>query len=157
VGADVDYLTVGDRVAYVGGPLGAYAEYQTRPAEHVIRLPEDISFEQGAAAMLKGVTAQYLLRQTYHLEGDETILLHAAAGGVGSIACQWAAALGVKVIGTVSTAEKAELAKRNGAWAVIDYTRENVVERVRELTDGAGCPVVYDSVGKSTWETSLDC
>jgi len=157
VGADVDYLTVGDRVAYVGGPLGAYAEYQTRPAEHVIRLPEDISFEQGAAAMLKGLTAQYLLRQTYRLEGDETILLHAAAGGVGSIACQWAAALGVKVIGTVSTAEKAELAKRNGAWAVIDYTRENVVERVRELTDGAGCPVVYDSVGKSTWETSLDC
>src|SRR5699024_5970944 len=110
-----------------------------------------------AAAMLKGLTAQYLLRQTYRLQGDETILLHAAAGGVGSIACQWASALGVKVIGTVSTAEKAERAKRNGAWATINYTQENVVERVRELTAGAGCPVVYDSVGKATWEDSLDC
>ena len=157
VGADVDNFAVGDRVAYVGSPLGAYAEYHTRPVTNVIKLPDAISCEQAAAAMLKGLTAQYLLRQTYRLQGDETILLHAAAGGVGSIACQWASALGVKVIGTVSTAEKAERAKRNGAWATINYTQENVVERVRELTAGAGCPVVYDSVGKATWEDSLDC
>lgn len=157
VGEDVDNFAVGDRVAYVGAPLGAYAEYQTRPTTHVVKLPDKVDSEQAAAAMLKGLTAQYLLRQTYPLKGGETILLHAAAGGVGSIACQWAAALGVRVIGTVSTPEKARRAERNGAWATINYTEENVVDRVKALTDGAMCPVVYDSVGAATWETSLDC
>ncbi|KJZ06385.1 MULTISPECIES: NADPH:quinone reductase [Halomonas] len=157
VGEGVDHLQVGDRVAYAQGPLGAYAELHTLPADKVVALPEGISCETAAGAMLKGLTVQYLLRQTYPLQGGETILFHAAAGGVGSIACQWAKALGVKLIGTVSSVEKAELAKRNGAWATIDYTKEDVVERVRELTGGEMVDVVYDSVGKDTWETSLDC
>ncbi len=122
-----------------------------------MRLPDPVSFEVGAAMMLKGLTVQYLLRQTYRLQGDETILLHAAAGGVGLIACQWARALGVKVIGTVGSPEKAALAKQHGAWQTIDYSREDVVARVLELTDGKKVPVVYDGVGKDTWEESLDC
>ncbi len=157
VGEGVEDFAVGDRVAYVMGPLGAYGQYHTLPAATVIKLPKAISYGQAAAGMLKGLTAQYLLRQTYRLKGGETVLLHAAAGGVGSIACQWAAALGVKVIGTVSSPEKAQLAERNGAWATIDYTREDTVARVHELTGGAMCPVVYDSVGADTWEISLDC
>ena len=157
VGEGVSHLKPGDRVAYAQGPLGAYAELHVLPADKVVVLPDGIDFETAAAAMLKGLTTQYLLRQTHRVEQGETILFHAAAGGVGSIACQWARALGVKLIGTVGSAEKAELAISNGAWATIDYTRENVVERVRELTDGAMVPVVYDSVGKDTWETSLDC
>jgi len=157
VGEGVKGFAPGDRVAYAQGALGAYAEQHVLPAEKVVALPEAISFETAAAAMLKGLTVQYLLRQTYRVKEGETILFHAAAGGVGSIACQWAKALGVKLIGTVSSSEKTELAKRNGAWATIDYTRENVVERVRELTGGEMVPVVYDSVGKDTWETSLDC
>ncbi len=157
VGEDISHLAPGDRVAYAQGPLGAYAELHTLPADKVVKLPESIDFETAAASMLKGLTVQYLMRQTFALKGGETILWHAAAGGVGSIACQWARALGVKLIGTVSSPEKAALAEKNGAWATIDYTRENVVERVRELTDGAMCDVVYDSVGKDTWETSLDC
>ncbi|QFU02355.1 Quinone oxidoreductase 1 [Halomonas sp. THAF5a] len=157
LGEGVTHLAVGDRVAYAQGPLGAYAEKHVLPADKVVVLPEGIDAETAAAAMLKGLTVQYLLRQTYPLQGGETILWHAAAGGVGSIACQWAKALGVKLIGTVSSPEKAALAEKNGAWATIDYTREDVVERVRELTGGAICDVVYDSVGKDTWETSLDC
>ncbi|WP_136066773.1 NADPH:quinone reductase [Modicisalibacter radicis] len=157
VGEGVTHLQPGDRVAYAQGPLGAYAELHVLPAEKVVVLPDGIDFETAAASMLKGLTTQYLLRQVHRVEPGETILFHAAAGGVGSIACQWARALGVKLIGTVGSAEKAELAVSNGAWATIDYTRENVVERVRELTDGAMVPVVYDSVGKDTWETSLDC
>lgn len=157
VGEGVTHLKVGDRVAYAQGPLGAYAEQHVLPAEKVVALPPSIDVETAAASMLKGLTVQYLLRQTCPLEGGETILWHAAAGGVGSIACQWAKALGVKLIGTVSSPEKAALAERNGAWATIDYTREDVVERVRELTGGEMCDVVYDSVGKDTWETSLDC
>ncbi|MGM0983792.1 MAG: quinone oxidoreductase family protein [Pseudomonadota bacterium] len=157
VGEGVTHLEAGDRVAYAQGPLGAYAEQHVLPAEKVVALPASIDVETAAASMLKGLTVQYLLRQTCPLEGGETILWHAAAGGVGSIACQWAKALGVKLIGTVSSPEKAALAERNGAWATIDYSREDVVERVRELTDGAMCDVVYDSVGKDTWETSLDC
>ncbi|SOC55984.1 NADPH2:quinone reductase [Chromohalobacter canadensis] len=157
VGEGVKGFAPGDRVAYAQGALGAYAELHVLPAEKVVALPEAISFETAAAAMLKGLTVQYLLRQTYRVKEGETILFHAAAGGVGSIACQWAKALGVKLIGTVGSPEKAELAKRNGAWATIDYTQENVVERVRELTGGEMVPVVYDSVGKDTWETSLDC
>ncbi|QOR39464.1 NADPH:quinone reductase [Billgrantia diversa] len=157
VGAGVSHLKEGDRVAYAQGPLGAYAEYHVLPADKVVALPDGIGAETAAASMLKGLTVQYLLRQTRPLEGGETILWHAAAGGVGSIACQWARALGVKLIGTVSSEEKAKLAKSNGAWATIDYTREDVVERVRELTNGEMCDVVYDSVGKDTWITSLDC
>jgi len=157
IGEGVTHLMPGDRVAYAQGPLGAYAELHVLPAEKVVVLPDGIDFETAAASMLKGLTTQYLLRQTHRVEAGETILFHAAAGGVGSIACQWARALGVKLIGTVGSAEKAELAISNGAWAAIDYTRENVAERVRELTDGAMVPVVYDSVGKDTWETSLDC
>ncbi|PMR78760.1 NADPH:quinone reductase [Billgrantia endophytica] len=157
VGEDVTHLKAGDRVAYAQGPLGAYAEYHVLPANKVVVLPDGVDVETAAACMLKGLTVQYLLRQTYPLRGGETILWHAAAGGVGSIACQWARALGVKLIGTVSSPEKAVLAEQNGAWATIDYTKENVVERVRELTNGEMCDVVYDSVGKDTWETSLDC
>ncbi|MFN9478926.1 MAG: quinone oxidoreductase family protein [Betaproteobacteria bacterium] len=157
VGAGVDVLKEGDRVAYGQGPLGAYAQVRTMPAAMVVRLPKKIDFEQGAAVMLKGLTVQYLFRQTYRLQGHETILFHAAAGGVGLIACQWARALGVKLIGTVSSPEKAAAAKAAGAWATIDYSRENFVERVRELTNGEKVPVVYDGVGKDTWEGSLDC
>ncbi|WP_193091455.1 NADPH:quinone reductase [Halomonas colorata] len=157
VGEGVTHLKEGDRVAYAQGPLGAYAELHTLPAAKVIKLPDFIDFETAAASMLKGLTVQYLLRQTHELKGGETILFHAAAGGVGSIACQWAKALGVKLIGTVSSKEKADLAMSNGAWATINYTEEDVVERVRELTNGEMCDVVYDSVGKDTWEISLNC
>ncbi|MGL4316005.1 MAG: NADPH:quinone reductase [Pseudomonas sp.] len=157
VGSAVSHLQVGDRVAYGTGPLGAYSELHVLPAQHLVKLPDSISFEQAAALMLKGLTVQYLLRQTYRVEAGQTILWHAAAGGVGLLACQWAKALGVKLIGTVGSKEKAALAKANGAWATIDYSRENVAARVLELTDGQKCPVVYDSVGKDTWEMSLDC
>ena len=157
VGAGVSHVKVGDRVAYGQGPLGAYAGLRTMTALQLVKLPSAISFEEGAAMMLKGLTVQYLFRQTYRLQGNETILFHAAAGGVGLIACQWAKALGVKLIGTVGSPEKAALAKANGAWATIDYSRENIVERVKQLTGGAKVPVVYDGVGKDTWEASLDC
>lgn len=157
IGEGVTHLKVGDRVAYGQSPLGAYAGLRNVPARQVVRLPEGISFEQAAAIMLKGLTVQYLFRQTYRLEKGETILFHAAAGGVGLIACQWAKALGVNLIGTVSNEAKAALAKQYGAWEVINYSQENVVERVIELTKGAKLPVVYDGVGKDTWETSLNC
>ncbi|ANY15721.1 quinone oxidoreductase family protein [Bordetella pseudohinzii] len=157
VGAGVGHLKVGDRVAYGQSPLGAYAQARNVPAAQVVKLPKGVSFEEAAALMLKGLTVQYLFRQTYRLQGGETILFHAAAGGVGLIACQWAKALGVKLIGTVSSPEKAELARANGAWETIDYSRENVAERLLELTGGKKVPVVYDGVGKDTWETSLDC
>ena len=157
VGAGVTHVAVGDRVAYGQGPLGAYSTVRTMPALQVVRLPDSISFEQGAAMMLKGLTVQYLFRQTYRLQGDETILFHAAAGGVGLIACQWAKALGVKLIGTVSSPAKAALAKAHGAWETIDYSREDIAKRVAELTGGKKVPVVYDGVGKDTWEASLDC
>ncbi|NWE23728.1 quinone oxidoreductase [Pseudomonas sp. P7548] len=156
VGSEVTQFKVGDRVAYGSGPLGAYSQLHVLPAANLVHLPDDISFEQAAGAMLKGLTVQYLLRQTYELKGGETILFHAAAGGVGSLACQWAKALGVKLIGTVSSPEKATLAKSLGAWETIDYSKENVAQRVLELTDGKKVPVVYDGVGKDTWLTSLD-
>jgi NADPH2:quinone reductase len=157
VGSEVTHLKVGDRVAYGTGPLGSYAELHLIPAANLVKLPDAISFEQAAAIMLKGLTVQYLFRQTYEIRPEETILFHAAAGGVGSIACQWANALGVKLIGTVSTSEKAAHAKALGAWEVIDYSKEDVVQRVKELTNGKKVSVVYDGVGKDTWETSLDC
>ncbi|NNT93696.1 NADPH:quinone reductase [Stutzerimonas nitrititolerans] len=157
VGEGVDQWQVGERVAYATGPLGAYGEHHVLPARHLVKLPDAIGFEQAAAVMLKGLTTQYLLRQVHPLQAGETILFHAAAGGVGSIACQWAKALGARLIGVVGSAEKAERAQALGAWATIDRTREDVVQRVLELTDGQKCPVVYDSVGKSSWEISLDC
>lgn len=157
VGSEVGRFRVGDRVAYASGPLGAYGEFHVLPADRLVRLPDSIGFEEAAAAMLKGLTVQYLLRQIGHFQGGETILFHAAAGGVGSLACQWARALGLRLIGTVGSPEKAERARALGAWATIDYSRENVAQRVLELTDGRKCPVVYDSIGKDTWETSLDC
>ena len=153
VGSEVSQFKVGDRVAYGSGPLGAYSELHVLPAANLVHLPDEISFEQAAGAMLKGLTVQYLLRQTYELKGGETILFHAAAGGVGSLACQWAKALGVKLIGTVSSPEKAALAKSLGAWETNDNNKEDVAQRVLELTDGKKCPVVYDGVGKDTWLT----
>ena len=157
VGDGVGHVAVGDRVAYGQGPLGAYSTTRTMPALQVVKLPDGISSEVGAAMMLKGLTVQYLFRQTYRLQGGETILFHAAAGGVGLIACQWAKALGVRLIGTVSSREKAALAKAHGAWETIDYSREDIAKRVLEVTDGRKVPVVYDGVGKDTWEASLDC
>jgi NADPH2:quinone reductase len=157
VGSNVKFLKEGDRVAYPQSPIGAYAHLRVMPAATVVKIPAKLGFEEAAAVMLKGLTVQYLFRQTYRLQGYETILFHAAAGGVGLIACQWARALGVKLIGTVSSPEKAALAKKHGAWATIDYTKEDFVARVQQLTDGAKCPVVYDGVGKDTWEKSLDC
>ncbi len=157
VGKGVRHVKVGDRVAYGQSPLGAYASSRTMPAVNVVRIPKSISFEEAAAIMLKGLTVQYLFRQVYRLQGNETILFHAAAGGVGLLACQWARALGVRLIGTASSPEKAALAREHGAWEVIDYTREDVPTRVLELTEGKKVPVVYDSVGKDTWLASLDC
>lgn len=157
VGEGVSRFKAGDRVAYAGGPLGAYSELHELPANNLVALPQSISFEDAAAVMLKGLTVQYLLRQTYDVQPGEIILFHAAAGGVGSLACQWAKAIGAKLIGTVSSAEKAERAKALGAWATIDYSHEDVAKRVLELTDGKKCKVVYDGVGQDTWLTSLDC
>ena len=157
VGAGVADFKVGDRVAYAGRPNGAYAEARVMPADILVKLPDSISFDTAAAMMLQGMTVQYLLRQTYPLKGGETILLHAAAGGIGLIASQWAKALGVTVIGTVSTDEKAALAKAAGCTHVINYKTENFVERVKEITGGKGVPVVYDSIGKDTFLGSLDC
>ncbi|HVJ60505.1 MAG TPA: quinone oxidoreductase [Burkholderiaceae bacterium] len=157
VGSNIKFLKEGDRAAYGQSPLGAYANLRVMPAQMVVKLPAKISFEEGAAVMLKGLTVQYLFRQTYRLQGNETILFHAAAGGVGLIACQWARALGVKLIGTVSSEEKAALARKHGAWATINYSKDSFVEKVKELTKGAKVPVVYDGVGKDTWEGSLDC
>lgn len=157
VGQAVSDLKVGDRVAYATPPLGAYAQERLIPADRVVKLPEAISDEQAAAMMLQGMTVQYLIRRTYRVKQGETVLFHAAAGGVGLIACQWLKALGVTVIGTVGSPEKAELAKAHGCTHVINYREENFVERVKELTDGEGVPVVYDSVGKDTFQGSLDC
>ncbi|THF63579.1 quinone oxidoreductase [Pseudothauera nasutitermitis] len=157
VGADVTDLAPGDRVAYAGGPLGAYAEVRNLPADRLVGLPDALSFEQGAAMMLQGLTAQYLLRRTYRVQPGDTILIHAAAGGVGLIVCQWAKALGATVIGTVGSEEKAALARAHGCDHPILYTREKFAERVREITGGEGVPVVYDSIGADTFLDSLSC
>lgn len=157
VGEGVTHVAPGDRVAYAGGPPGAYSEARVMPAQQLVRLPDAISFETGAAMMLQGLTVQYLFRQTYELKPGQTILFHAAAGGVGLIACQWARALGVNLIGTVGSDEKAELARAHGAAHVINYNTEDVVARVLDITGGAKVPVVYDSVGKDTFIRSLDC
>ncbi len=156
VGAGVDELRVGQRVAYAG-PLGAYAERRLVPADRLVPVPDGITDEQAAAMMLKGMTAHYLLRRTFRVEAGQTILFHAAAGGVGLIACQWAKHLGATVIGTVGSADKAELAKAHGCDHPIRYDQDDVVARVRELTGGKGVPVVYDLVGQATFQRSLDC
>jgi NADPH2:quinone reductase len=157
VGAGVTEVKVGDRVAYAGGPIGAYAEVRNIPADRLVKLPAAIDFKTGAAMMLQGMTAQYLLRRTYRVQPGDAILIHAAAGGVGLIVCQWAKALGATVIGTVGSDGKAALAKAHGCDHPIVYTRENFVERVKEITGGKGLPVVYDSIGKDTFAGSLDC
>ncbi len=157
LGKGVKGFKIGDRVAYGTGPIGAYAQYRNFPAKHLVKLPKAISDETAAGMMLKGMTVRYLLRASYKVKRGETILLHAAAGGVGLILSQWAKALGVKVIGTVGSAEKMATALAHGCAHVIDSSREDVVKRVRELTDGAGVPVVYDGVGQATLLTSLDC
>ncbi|MDD2989903.1 MAG: quinone oxidoreductase [Zoogloea sp.] len=157
VGEGVTDLQPGDRVAYAGGPLGAYAERRNIPADRLVRLPDALSFEQGASMMLQGLTAQYLLRRTYRVQPGDTILIHAAAGGVGLIVCQWAKALGATVIGTVGSDEKAALAHQYGCDHTIVYTRESVSGRVRELTGGEGVAVVYDSIGQDTFMDSLAC
>jgi len=157
VGAGVTDLKPGDRVAYGAAPLGSYAESRLIPADRLIKLPDRIDDKTAAAMMLKGLTAQYLIRQTYRVKQGDTILLHAAAGGVGSILSQWAKHLGATVIGTVGSDEKAKLAKANGCDHVIVYTREDFVKRVEQITGGKKLPVVYDSVGKDTFLKSLDC
>ena len=157
VGDGVEDVQVGDRVAYASPPPGAYAQERLMPADRLVKLPRSVDDRTAAAAMLKGMTAQYLLRRVFHVRPGDTVLFHAAAGGVGLIACQWAKRLGATVIGTVGSEEKAELARAHGCDHTIVYTREDFVPRVREITDGVGVPVVYDSVGADTWDGSLDC
>jgi len=157
IGSGVTDLKRGDRVAYGNGPLGAYAEERLIPADRLIKLPDSIDDKTAAAMMLKGLTVQYLIRQTYRVKAGETILLHAAAGGVGLILGQWAKHLGATVIGTVGSDDKAKLAKAHGCAHTIVYTREDFVKRVEEITDGKKVPVVYDSVGKDTFLKSIDC
>ena len=156
IGEGVDAVSVGDRVAYVG-PIGSYAEVRKVPAERLVRIPEGISEETAAAMMLKGMTARYLLRRTFRVTPETTILFHAAAGGVGLIAGQWAKALGATIIGTVGSDDKVELARENGYTHVINYRKENFVDRVKDITGGTGVDVVYDSIGKDTYPASLDC
>lgn len=157
LGPDVQGLAVGQRVAYGTGPIGAYSEARVMPVDRLVPLPDGVSDRDAAAMMLKGLTVQYLFRQTKRLQAGDTIVFHAAAGGVGLIACQWAKALGVTMIGTVSTDAKAAMAREHGCTHTIVYTRENVVERVKALTGGKGVPVVYDGVGKDTFPMSLEC
>lgn len=157
VGEGVSNVKPGDRVAYASPPMGSYAEARLMPADRLVIVPDGIDDRQAAAMTLQGMTAQFLLRSTYRVKAGETILVHAAAGGVGTILCQWASHLGATVIGTVGSDEKAELARAAGCAHPIVYTRENFVGRVREITDGKGVPVVYDSVGKTTFQGSLDC
>ncbi|MDM0079389.1 quinone oxidoreductase [Variovorax sp. J31P179] len=157
VGAGVTDIRVGDRVGYLVGPPGAYSQARVMPADVLIPLPDGISDRSASSLIMKGMTAQYLFRQVHPLQGGETILYHAAAGGVGLIACQWARAMGVTMIGTVSTDEKAAAAKANGCAHTIVTSREDIAQRVHEITEGKGVPVVYDSVGKDTLEASLAC
>jgi NADPH2:quinone reductase len=156
VGPDVTDVKPGDRVGYLLGPQGAYSDVRVMPAAVLIPIPDAVSDRTASTLMMKGMTVQYLFRQVFPLKGGETILYHAAAGGVGLIACQWARAIGVEMIGVVSTDEKAAVAKANGCAHTIVASRENIAQRVREITGGKGVPVVYDSVGKDTLEASLD-
>ena len=156
VGQGVTEIKVGDRVGYVSA-LGSYAAERIMPAERAVKLPDKISYEQAAGMMLKGMTVQYLLRRTYRVQKGDNVLIHAAAGGIGLIACQWANHLGANVIGTVGSKEKGELAKKNGAHHIINYRDEDFVAKVKEITGGKLCEVVYDGVGKATFPASLDC
>ena len=156
VGEGVDDVKPGDRVAYAGGAPGAYAEARVIAADRLVVLPDAIGFDSAAAMMLQGMTVEYLIRRTYEVQAGDTVLFHAAAGGVGLIACQWLADLGATVIGTVGSLEKAELAQAHGCHHTINYREEDFTERVKELTDGAGVNVVYDSIGADTWTGSLD-
>ena len=157
IGAGVNFLTEGDRVVYSGGPPGSYADVRNVLASRVVRIPENIEDEQAAAIFLKGTTAEYLLERAYPISAGQTVLFHAAAGGVGLIAGQWGKAIGARMIGVAGGPEKCALAKEHGYTEVIDRNNENVVARVKELTDGEGVPVVYDSVGKDTFEQSVEC
>jgi NADPH2:quinone reductase len=157
VGEGVDDLAAGDRIAYAGGPIGAYTQERVMPADRVVKVPDAIADQEAAAMMLKGMTAEYLLRRTFKVKAGDTILFHAAAGGVGLILGQWAKHLGATVIGTAGSADKIELAKAHGYVHVIDYKKENFVEAVKDITGGKKCDVVYDAVGKDTFEGSLDC
>lgn len=156
VGEGVREVQVGDRVAYAGVPIGAYAEVRNIPAHRLLRLPDSLDFRTGAAMMLQGLTAAYLLRRTYRVQAGDAVLIHAAAGGVGLIACQWAKALGATVIGTVGSDAKGDIARAHGCDHVINYSRENFTQRVRDITGGEGVAVVYDGVGKDTFMGSLD-
>lgn len=156
LGEGVSGISVGDRVAYAGGPLGAYSEYRTIPSRWLVKIPDNVSDEIAAAVMVKGLTAHYLLYDTYPVKKGDTVLIHAAAGGVGLIMCQWAKILGATVIGTVGSDEKAVLAKENGCDFVINYSHEDIAAKVKAYTSGQGVDVVYDSVGKSTFMASLD-
>ncbi len=157
IGEGVDEFATGDRVAYASPPLGAYAQIRVMPADRIVKIPDGIDDRTAAAIMLKGMTAWYLLRRVYEVGKKDTILFHAAAGGVGLIACQWAKALGATVIGTVGSEEKADLARQHGCDHTILYREENFTERTRALTSGEGVPVVYDSIGRDTFMASLDC
>ncbi|HEX4330959.1 MAG TPA: quinone oxidoreductase [Usitatibacter sp.] len=158
VGAGVTEFKAGDRVAYANGPVGAYSELKVHPVDRLVKIPDGISFEQAASMMLQGLTVQYLLRRLHVVpKSGDTVLLHAAAGGIGLIACQWAKALGINVIGTVGSEEKAKLAREHGAAHTIVYTKEDFQARVLEITGGKKVPIVYDSVGKDTFMKSLDC
>lgn len=157
VGEGVSNVAVGDRIAYGTGPIGAYAAERVMPAEKVVKLPDAISDQQAAGMMLKGMTVEYLICRTYPVKAGETVVVHAAAGGVGLIMCQWLKQIGATVIGTVGSKEKAELAAAHGCDYPVLYREEDLVAKVKELTDGKGVPVVFDGVGKDTWELSLDC
>ena len=157
VGPDVSNFSVGDRVAYSAIPLGAYSSHRIYKTKNLVKVPKEIDLNIAAAIMTKGLTTYYLLHKTYPVSGNETILFHAAAGGVGQIFCQWAKSLGCKVVGTVGSEEKVEIAKKNGCDEIINYNKEDFAKKVLEITDGKGVPVVYDGVGKSTFKKSLEC
>ena len=157
VGTKVKDLTVGDHVAYVSSPIGAYAEERVMPVNKLVKIPKEIGLEVAATIMTKGLTTHYLLHKTYPVKASDTILYHAAAGGVGQIFCQWAKSIGCKVIGTVGSDEKISIAKKNGCNLVINYSSENFVKKVMDFTNGVGVSVVYDGVGKSTFEDSIAC
>ena len=157
VGSNVKDFKVGDKISYAGIPLGAYSSHRIYPTKNLVKVPQNIDLEIAATLMTKGLTTFYLLHKTYPASPGETVLFHAAAGGVGQIFCQWAKSIGVKIIGTVGNDEKIELAKKNGCDEVINYSKEDFAKKVMKLTDGKGLPVVYDGVGKSTFEKSLEC
>ena len=157
VGSNVKDFKVGDKISYAGIPLGAYSSHRIYPTKNLVKVPQNIDLEIAATLMTKGLTTFYLLHKTYLASPGETVLFHAAAGGVGQIFCQWAKSIGVKIIGTVGNDEKVELAKKNGCDEVINYSKEDFAKKVMKLTDGKGLPVVYDGVGKSTFEKSLEC